>query len=67
MTLAIDGSELVDQGRRGLQIVERVLNYAAQRRDAGELTVETLAATAQRLAATHQSAPSRSILQRVAA
>lgn len=65
--LVVDAQGIVDVGLGGLRVVQRVLRYAAQHRDRGVLAVETLAASATRLAPRRTRSPARSILSRQAA
>ena len=61
--LAIDASRLLDASERDLAIIGKVLRYAANRREAGQLAIETIAQLSMRILAERAPAPSRSILR----
>jgi hypothetical protein len=61
--LAIDAPRLLESSDRDLAIIGKVLRYAAARREAGQLAVETIAQLSQRILAERAAAPSRSILR----
>jgi hypothetical protein len=61
--LAIDAPRLLKSSERDLAIIGKVLRYAAARREAGQLAIETIGQIAARLLAERAAAPSRSILR----
>jgi hypothetical protein len=61
--LEIDAPRLVESSTHELATISRVLRYAAARRDAGKLQVETIRQIAQRTLSDRAALPSRSILK----
>ncbi len=61
--VAFDAPRLAERGGAALRIVERLLRYAAQRREQGLLDVNTIGAIAGKLSHENQGQPSRSILR----
>ncbi|HEX4143151.1 MAG TPA: hypothetical protein VHY91_06345 [Pirellulales bacterium] len=61
--LSISGLAAAEASRSTLRSLDRLLLDVARGREAGQLVVETVAATARRLSGGRQSTPARSILQ----
>ena len=61
--IAIDAPRLLESSDRDLSVLGKVLRWAAARREAGQLAIETISQIAARLLAERAAAPSRSILR----
>ncbi|HTU26132.1 MAG TPA: hypothetical protein VMF30_12075 [Pirellulales bacterium] len=61
--LSISGLAAADHSRSVLRTLDRLMVDVARARESGQLVVETLTATARRLAGPRQATPARSILQ----
>lgn len=67
ITWVLDGPKLVAGGASMLRMIDRVLAYAARRRDAGGLQIETVQGFVARQMKRHEATPSESILRAGAA
>lgn len=61
--LQIDAPRLVDSNDSDLTAIAKALRYAAARRDAGQLAIQTIRQIAARMLAERAATPSRSILR----
>ena len=61
--LVIDALQLARSGAGSLRVMEKIVRYAARRRDQRKIITETLSMLARRLSGVRQSTPARSILR----
>jgi hypothetical protein len=64
--LVIDGPRLAEVGEAGLKVVQGVLRFAAEQRERGALSIDTLGSLAAKLTQPREASPARSILRSAA-